>query len=567
MSPEVSPPLPFSPSPFLEAREAAPRVFFQPVEAAALSDALARGETAPLAAGEGVNLGSRGLGSRVTQSASWSIFGAIVSQLSGVVRTVILARLLTQFDFGLAAMTLTVASAVFNFTNAGIVASIISSRFDDEDELHRYVNLVWTIEATKGFLIAALIALSAWPASHFYHQPRLFPVLLVMALQPLLGAPFNVGILLQQRQLDMKRLTMHGFLTNGVTVSLTIVLALLTRNYWAIIWGQVLGALAGSVFSYVLSPFRPRWEWHPPLAKRAYDFGKHQFVIGLCDYVLTTMDNVLVGFLLGAVSLGIYSVAYSFCTMARQVAVTAFSSVLFPAFAAAGREDDPKRLSSIVERSFTLGMVGLTLFLVPLIVYAPAVMRIFFPKWGVSAVEPMRWLLVAGWFVSLLALFSSFFVGLDRPGFESKFKVLDAAVFVAILIPLTRAHGVVGAAQAGAISWALAATWRWNAARTLVPGAFGRLPFLIAACGVVGTLATLAGLWPFAGNSVWSLAGFARAFHPRVPSLGMAWLQLMVAAPLVAMGCTLGLMAISPIARREIPQLSRKLFGRLIPSR
>jgi len=526
-----------SPSPFVEASEAAQR-----------------------------NMDAHNLGGRAVKGAGLAMVSTIAAQIAGVVRTVILARLLSQDDFGLAAMTLTISGALFTLTNTGVISSIISARFDKESELHRYANVVWTLEVARGVAIGAFIALGAWPFSHFYREPRLFPILLLMTLQPLFLASFNIGLMLQERQLKMKQMVLHGLWTNLITVGITLLLAFFTRNYWAIIWGQVLGALVGTVFSYVLFSYRPRLEWHRDLVRRAFHFGKHQFVIGICNYALTTMDNVLVGFLLGTGSLGIYTVAYSFCTMARQVATGAFSTVLFPAFASAGREDNPVRLRSLVERAFTLATVGLTLFLVPLVVYSPAVMRVFFPRFGVLAVEPMRWLLVAGWFTGLLSLFNAFFVGLDRPEFESKYKVLDALVFVAILIPLTRAHGIVGAAQAGAFAWALSSLWRLRAAGTLVPGAFRRLPSLVVSSLMVGALATFVGLWPFAGVAVFSLSGFERAFHPKVPALSTAWLQLLVASPLLALGCMAGLMALHPVARTEIPALARKFLGRRVSS-
>lgn len=512
--------------------------------------------------GARTNADSKELGTRALKGAGWVMFGTVGMQLLGVVRTVILARLLSLDSFGLAAMTLTISGALYTLTNTGVMASVISERFDDEKQLHAYANFLWTIEAARGIAIAAFILLGAWPFAHFYHEPRLFPVLLLMALQPFFAAPNNVGLALQERQLHLKRLTLHAALTNVVTVVATLLIAFLTRNYWAIIWGQVIGTFTSTAFSYLLSDYRPCPEWHRPLVRRAFDFGKHQFVIGICNYVLTTMDNVLVGFLLGTITLGAYTVAYSFCTMARQMASAAFGSVLFPAFAAAGREDNPARLRSLVERAFTLGMAGLTLFLVPLIVYAPAIMRIFFPRYGVIPVEPMRWLLVAGWFSGLLSLFYSFFIGLGRPAIESKFKVLDAVVFVALLVPLTRMHGVVGAAQAGAMAWALASLWRLRAGNSLTPGAFRRLPSLTASSVLVGAFATFVGLWPFAGIAVFSRSGFERAFHPTLPSLGTAWLQLLVGAPLLALVCAGGLMVLHPVARAEMPALARKILAR-----
>ena len=534
-----------------------PREFFSPVTQFPSFEMTG---SAPVVAGEEVAVDAN-LGARVVKGASWTVAGTIWTQMLGVARTVVLARLLSQDDFGMAAMALTVSGAIYTLTNTGIVASVVSARFDDEDELNSYVNLVWTLELGRGVLIAMLIALGAFPFSHFYGEPRLLPVLLVLALEPLF--PINIGLLLQSRRVEMRRVTLNGLFANTLSVAATLGLALWTRNYWALVWGQIVGSIASTIFSFVLSSYRPRLSWNAPLARRAFDFGKFQFVIGLCNYALGTMDNVLVGFFYGAKTLGVYAVAYSFCTMARSLVNNAFSTVLFPAFASAGREDDPTRLRSLVERAFTLGVVVMTGVLVPLIAYAPAIVRILFPKFGLAAVEPMRWLLIAGWFAGLLSLFSAFFVGLDRPRIESNSKLIDAGLFLVILLPLTRFYGVVGAAQAGAITWALATVWRWKWANALAPGALKRLPFLVVSAALVGGLATYIGLVPWALRSGLTRETWLQAFHPGLPALGTAWLQLLLGGPCIAALCVLWLSGLHPVARLELESLGGKLAARL----
>jgi len=541
------------------------RTLFQPFNGflspdASFSGAVATPQELGASDGDAAQAGQKSLGSRAVKSAGWTLAGTVWAQFLGVARTVVLAHLLSKGDFGLTAMALTVSVALYTLTNTGVVASVVAGHFDDEDELHRYANLVWSMELGRGLVIAALMMLGAAPFAHFYGEPRLLPILLVLALEPLF--PVNIGLFLQSRSVEMKRMTLSGLYSNTLSVGATLALAWWLRSYWALVWGQIIGSLATTIFSFIFSSYRPRLSWNSVLARRAFHFGKFQFVIGLCNFALTTMDNMLVGFFYKAEVLGVYALAYSFCTMARSLVNNTFSTVLFPAFAAAGREEDPSRLRSLVERAFALGAVVMTVFLVPLLVYAPAVVRILFAKWGMAPVEPMRWLLVAGWFAGLLSLFSSFFVGLDRPKIESNAKLLDAAVFLAILVPLTRFNGAVGAAQAGAIAWALACTWRLKWANTLAPGAFNRLPFLVVSSALVGGLGVFAGLVPWSLRGGFSLGSWQRAFHPAPLSLGTAWTQMLVGAPLVAAVCAGGLVLLHPMARAELQGLGAKLFAR-----
>ncbi len=503
--------------------------------------------------------GDTTLGTRVMKGVSWTLAGTLWIQILGVARTVALARLLSLADFGVAAMALTVIGALYTLTNTGVVASVISSRFDDEDELHRYVNLIWTMEVVRGVLISILLVALAFRFAIFYKEPRLFLVLVALALTPICTSLQNIGLYLDSRKVELKSLTLHGLWTNTLTIFVTIGLAFVTRNYWAQVWGQIFGAFISMALSFVFSTYRPRLLWDRLLARRAFDFGKHQFVIDLSNYAITMMDNVAVGYWLGKEVLAIYVVAYSFCTLARTLVNNAFNTVLFPAFAAAGREDDPARLRRLVERTFTLGTLGLTVLLTPLIAFAPAVLRVFYgTKWS-DAVIPMRLLLLAGFFAGLLSLFSAFFVGLDRPQIESKGKVWDALLFLTVLCPLTLKFGASGAALTGVIAWAGAATWRWKWANDMASGGLKRLPYLLISSLSIGVVACAVGVLPWAHAA----GGWAQAFQWPTPSLGVAWTQLLLGAPLMSAFCVVTFVAIHPVARQEMAGLKSKVAAKL----
>ncbi|BCM90913.1 lipopolysaccharide biosynthesis protein WzxC [Abditibacteriota bacterium] len=499
------------------------------------------------------------LGTRVMKGVSWTLAGTLLTQVLGVARTVVLARLLNQADFGVAAMALTVIGALYTLTNTSVGASVISARFEDDNELKRYVNLIWTMEIGRGVLISVLLLALAFPFAYFYKEPRLFPMLLALALTPLCTSLQNVGLHLQSRRVETKALALHGLYSSAVSVIATLILAVATHNYWALVWGQVAGAFATTALSFVFSSYRPRLFWDWIVAKRAFEYGKHQFVIGLSDYALTMMDNVLVGYWLGKEILGIYVVAYSFCTLARTLVNNAFNRVIFPAFASAGREDDPERLRSLVERTFTLGTMALTALLTPLIAFAPAVLRVIYgTKWS-DAATPMRLLLVAGFFSGLLSLFSAFFVGLDRPQLESKGKVWDAILFLIVLCPLTLKFGAVGAALTGIVAWAGASTWRWKWANDLVPMSLKRLPYLLISSMAIGVLACALGVLPWSQSA----GSWLQAFELSTPSLGVAWLQLLLGAPLVGAFCLGMFSLVHPVARHEMAGLKSKIGGKL----
>ena len=506
------------------------------------------------------------LSGKASKGASWTLVGTLFTQVMGVARTAALARLLSQGDFGVAAMALTVIGALYTLTNTGVGASVISAQFKNEKGLHEYANSVWTMELARGMITSLLLAIMAIPVARFYRDDRLIPILLVLTLTPVLAALTNMGLALQKRRLKFNRSTLHSMVSNFSTVALTIGLAWWTRNYWALVWGQVLGAGVGMTLSYIFSSYRPRLNFNFENMRRAFDFGKHIFAIGLADYVLTMMDNVSVGRILGATALGTYAIAYSFCNLPRNFIGSVFGSILFPMFAQVNREENSERINTILERAMTMACTVLLATLTPLIAFAPAIVRVIYGEKWVSAIGPMRILLLAGFFVSIIALLSAFFVGINRPQLESKSKIFDAAIFLVVIYPFTLWFGILGAALGSCLTSLISLGYRRQRLMLVAPQACQRMPWLIvravlclvviAQAGIVLTTLVSSG-FNFAALNLTSAL-----FSPPLPSLGVAWLQLLLGAPLLGL-ITLGIFVlVQPSARGELQIILTKMSAR-----
>lgn len=509
------------------------------------------------------------LSGRASKGISWTLVGTLFTQVLGLARTAALARLLSQADFGVAAMALTVINALYTLTNTGVSASVISAQFKTKKECHEYANSVWTMELARGMVTSLLLALMALPVARFYRDDRLIPILLVLTMTPLLGALTNMGLTLQARRMEFNRSTLHVMLSGLLSVAFTIGLAWWTRNYWALVWGQVIGAAAGMGSSYIFSSYRPRFNFNLGNMRRAFDFGKHIFVIGLANYVLTMMDNVSVGRILGATALGTYAIAYSFCNLPRSFINSAFNSILFPMFASVSREEDSSRINIILERAVTLACTVLLATLTPLIAFAPAVVRVIYGEKWASAIGPMRILLLAGFFVSVLVLLSAFFVGINRPQLESKAKIFDAAIFLVVIYPATLWLGILGAALGSCLTSMISLGYRRQIVIPIAPQACQRMPWLIGSavlCSVIiSEAAIVLTTLVSSGFNFAALNLTSSLLSPPLPSLGVAWLQLMLGLPLLGLVALGSFVLVQPSARGELQIIltkARTRFGR-----
>lgn len=409
-----------------------------------------------------------GLSGRVYSGISWTFLSSGLAQVLALVRSMVLARLLTTDDFGISAMALTAFGAVCVLTNIGTLGSGMVARFEDEEAQRKYLNTLWSIELARSLVIGLLLMAFAKPTANFYGDSRLVPVLFVLAWVPFTISLHNIGVMLYTRDVQFGRTILVETIQMVMSVLITIGAAWTLRSYWALVWGQLASAVIGTVLTYFIHPFRPRLEIDRAALRTALNFGKHAFLISLCTFVITTADNALVARLLGAAVVGAYVIAYSASSLLSNVISQVFSAVFFPVFAQINR-DRPEDLRATAARAFSAGSLFLALITAPMVLLAPEIITLLYgPKW-LSAVEPLRILAVLGFVRGILNLLNTMLMGVNRPDIESRGRLMETAVFLVVLYPLVKSFGTAGAAVTGLITFAFSLTMRFVSARRSVP--------------------------------------------------------------------------------------------------
>src|SRR6185369_6957925 len=94
---------------------------------------------------------------RTVRAGIWLVIGDGANRLSGVVRLVILARVLSPADFGLMGIALVVTRWVEEFSELGLKDALIQKTGD----VRPYLDTVWTAQILRGFGIAAVLVTGA----------------------------------------------------------------------------------------------------------------------------------------------------------------------------------------------------------------------------------------------------------------------------------------------------------------------------------------------------------------------------------------------------------------------
>ena len=291
----------------------------------------------------------------------WNAFSVASTYLLGLVRSVIMARLLLAEDFGLFGMALTVVTGLGALTNIGLDVSVIKTKFIDDGKLAKHLDTLWTVDLLRRLLLALGMLALARPAAKFYGEAKVFELLLVLSVLPLLQGFQNIGLMIHRKDVNFKKIVWLELITNLLTAIATIALVLWTRNVWALVLSQLVAALIGVVLSYVFHPYRPRPRLDRSSLSIALSFGKYAFLLGVLGYVMAMADNVLLGRLYSAAILGTYVIAYNLAVLPLHGVGAAIVNVTFPAYAEIAGGETKRLERAFVAYSPSSALLTLTL--------------------------------------------------------------------------------------------------------------------------------------------------------------------------------------------------------------
>lgn len=354
----------------------------------------------------------------------------------GLISTVILARILVPEDFGLVAMAFVVSGFAATIFNLGTDAAILRDKAADRDD----IDTAWTIRVGQGALVALAVLGCSFLAGEFFGDPRVETIIQVAAIATLVHGFENIGVVLFRKEFDYRRDFQFNIVKKIVSVVASVSLALLLRNYWALVLATVITALSATVVSYVLSGYRPRFCLRK--FRKIFGFSQWMLVLGLGHFVQQNGDRLLIARLSAAADLGVYTVAKEIAKMATHELTLPITRALYPALAQLA--DDLPRFS----RAFRSSLGGAMALAAPgatgLALVAPHFIPVLLgPGWD-AAIPFLQLLTFAGLAQVYCGLCGNALVVLNRMRIVNAIIWGQAALILAGMVIAFRMGGVAG---------------------------------------------------------------------------------------------------------------------------
>jgi O-antigen/teichoic acid export membrane protein len=443
--------------------------------------------TSASAAAESAELESRELdiGGAVASGIKWKVASQLISEGSRVVVTVILARLLSPADYGIAGMALVCATFVGVFTDPALGSALLQRRQISEADRS---TVFWTTVGTGTLTMVIGIALSGVVADLF-GEPQVQNLFIVLSVTFFISGFTVTQTALLWRSLSYRSLEIREIGSTLVAAVCAVTVALAGFGPWAIITNQVVFAATSGLLIWVLSPWRPRFMFSKKSLRDLGGFGAGVFGARVLSWGTMNMDNALVGRYLGPAALGAYGLAYNVMFLPMVRIATPIAGVLSPAYAR--MQDDLPRLEEVWLKSKRASVMVLAPAFLGCIVVAPDLIPVAFgPKWH-AAVVPLQLLSLAGLATALVTLHWGILTALGKGG---TLLWLNIVVGVVTIISFFAgvSFGIVGVAGFYAIArWVLVPVDVWITTRAIafefwktMRAGLGVLPVGLVAAGV-----------------------------------------------------------------------------------
>ncbi|HHV83461.1 MAG TPA: oligosaccharide flippase family protein, partial [Tepidanaerobacter syntrophicus] len=257
-----------------------------------------------------------------------------------------------------------------------------------------------------------------------------------------IGGFANIGVLYFQKELEFNKQFIYHLTGTLADFAISVTAAIVLKSVWALVFGLLAGNIARLFIGYKIHPYRPRLNFDFDKARELFGFGKWILASSILVFLVTQGDDIFVGKLLGATTLGFYQIAYKLSNAPVTEITHVISQVAFPAYSKL--QDNTESLGNAYLKTLQL----VSFVSIPLaggiFVLAPDFVRIFLGEKWVSIVSVMQILALAGLVRSIQATTGPLFQAIGKPKIDAQWQVIRLMTLVGSIYPLTRLWGILG---------------------------------------------------------------------------------------------------------------------------
>lgn len=369
---------------------------------------------------------------KIANATKWSSMAEVASKLVSPVVNMILARVLTPSAFGIVATVSIIITFAEIFQDAGFQKYLIQHNFASDDEYEQSANVAFWSNLIFSLLMWLVICLFRTPLSVLVNNTEdLGSEIAVASVSLPIFAISSIQIAICKRKFDFRKLFWVRLITSLIPLVITVPLAFVFRNHWALIIGTIARNVVQSVILL-------KGGWQPKLQ---YSLVRLRAMLSFCVWTLAESVTIwltanaatfVVTRTLGVDAVGLFKTSIGTVTGIVGIISSATVSVLFAALSRV--QNDEKKFEKVfVDYQKIVGLVVIPLG-VGMFLYRDLLTSILLGKQWMNCTDFVG---AYSFVYSVAIITNSFFSEYYRAKGKPRISMIAQLIYLCILIPAT----------------------------------------------------------------------------------------------------------------------------------
>ena len=274
---------------------------------------------------------SENFNSKVVKATKWSTITEVLVKILSPITNMILARILTPEAFGVVATITMITSLAEIFADAGFQSFLVQHEFKSEEDLNNCTTVAFWSNFTISCFIYLFIFATRNQIASMLGSPDLGFAISIASLNILLTTFSSIHIARYRRNFDFRTLFFVRIVSSGVPFLVTIPMAFIYRNYWALLIGTLTSNIINAVGLTIRSQWKPRFYFNMRQFKEMFSFSMWTFLDIITMWLVSYTGTFIVGYYLNDYYLGLYKISITTVDSYMAIITGSTATVLFSA--------------------------------------------------------------------------------------------------------------------------------------------------------------------------------------------------------------------------------------------
>jgi len=252
---------------------------------------------------------------KIVKATKWSTLTEVIVKMLSPITNMILARILTPEAFGIVAS----------------ISYLVQHEFKNEEELNNSTTVAFWSNFAISCFIYILIFTTRNHIANMLRNPELEFAISIAGLNILLTAFSSIHIARYRRNFDFRTLFFIRIISSVVPFFVTIPIALIYKNYWALLIGTLVSNIINAVGLTLRSEWKPEFYFSLKHFKDMFSFSMWTFLDIITMWLVSYTGTFIVGYYLSEYYLGLYKISINTVDSYMNIITGSTATILFSA--------------------------------------------------------------------------------------------------------------------------------------------------------------------------------------------------------------------------------------------